>query len=105
MTDLSWGVLAGGGVGVVLVTGAVVVALVVKVVRKHRQVHQPGMPTSARVAYYGSIVYTIFPVDLLPDPILLDDIGVLVAALMHVGHVAKKISAAGEPKATHPPRT
>ncbi len=45
---------------------------------------------SAKVSYYGSIVYALFPIDLLPDPILVDDIGVLAAALVYVGHVLKR---------------
>ena len=34
-----------------------------------------------KVAFYGALIYTISPIDLLPDPIFLDDIGVLAAAL------------------------
>jgi uncharacterized membrane protein YkvA (DUF1232 family) len=34
----------------------------------------------------------VLPIDLLPDPILVDDIGVLTAALLYVGHVLKRIS-------------
>jgi Protein of unknown function (DUF1232) len=37
--------------------------------------------TGGKVAFYGALLYTIFPIDLLPDPIYLDDIGVLAAAL------------------------
>ena len=94
MPDLGWGVLTTLGVFaalVLLVTCAIVLTLAVKIIKKHKLVHQPGMPVSAKVSYYGSIIYTLFPIDLLPDPILLDDIGVLAAALMHIGHTAKKI--------------
>ena len=46
---------------------------------------------SAKVSYYGSIIYAVSPVDLLPDPILVDDIGVLATALVYVGSVLKKV--------------
>lgn len=37
-----------------------------------------------KIAYYGALAYMIFPVDLLPDPIYLDDIGVLAAAVLYL---------------------
>lgn len=37
--------------------------------------------TGGKVAFYGALLYTIFPIDLLPDPIYLDDIGVLATAI------------------------
>ena len=37
-----------------------------------------------KVAFYGALAYTILPVDLLPDPIYLDDIGVLAAAVFYL---------------------
>ncbi len=95
MADLGWGALGTLGVFalvVLIVTGVIVLILVVKIIKKRKLVHQPGMPVSAKVAFYGSMIYTIFPIDLLPDPVLLDDIGVLVAALLHIGHTAKKIN-------------
>jgi amino acid transporter len=94
MSDLGWGVLPTLGVLallVFLVTCAIVLILVVKIIKKYKLVHQPDMPVSVKVSYYGSIIYTVFPIDLLPDPVLLDDILVLVAALMYIGHIAKKI--------------
>lgn len=93
--DLLVGALGAFVVVAFLVTCAIVLTLVVMLVRKHKQVHRPDVPASAKVAYYGSLVYTIFPIDLLPDPVLLDDIGVLVAALTYVGHTAKKLRAGG----------
>ena len=40
--------------------------------------------TGGKVAFYGSLLYTIFPIDLLPDPIYLDDMVVLGGALMYL---------------------
>ncbi|MFI5532184.1 DUF1232 domain-containing protein [Kitasatospora sp. NPDC051853] len=68
--------------------GAVVVAsmvaaavLVVKLVRARKLLTASGIPMSNKVLFWASIAYLISPVDLLPDPILLDDIGLLLIAL------------------------
>lgn len=37
-----------------------------------------------KFAFYGALAYMIFPVDVLPDPIFLDDIGILAAALFYL---------------------
>jgi uncharacterized membrane protein YkvA (DUF1232 family) len=34
--------------------------------------------------FWGSIAYTVWPVDLLPDPVYLDDLGFLLLALRSV---------------------
>lgn len=89
-----WDVLPALGVVVlILVAVSVVVVLVLAItlIRRHRKVHQPGVPVSAKVSYYGSLAYAVLPIDLLPDPILVDDIGVLTAALLYVGHVLKVV--------------
>lgn len=93
MPDSGWDVLSALGVlalVLVVVSAVVALVLVIAMIRRHRKVHQPGVPVSAKVSYYGSIAYTLFPIDLLPDPILVDDIGVLAAALVYVGHVLKR---------------
>ena len=95
MPEPGWDVLSTLGVLaliVVVVTALVVLVLAIVMVRRHRKVHQPGVPVSAKVSYYGSIAYAVLPTDLLPDPILLDDIGVLATALLYVGHVLKRVS-------------
>ncbi|MER7702652.1 YkvA family protein [Kitasatospora sp. NPDC097605] len=72
---------------------AVAVVLVVKLVRVRRLLVSTGVPMSAKVLFWASIAYLISPVDLLPDPILLDDIGLLLVALrtLHkaVGHAPR----------------
>jgi hypothetical protein len=78
-------------IAVVVVTGAVVVFLVVKLIRKYRQVNRPDTPLPVKFGYYASIAYAIFPVDLLPDPLLIDDIGVLLGALLYVSRALKRI--------------
>jgi hypothetical protein len=46
--------------------------------------------TGGKVAFYGSLLYTFFPVDLLPDPIYLDDMAVLGGALVYLTRLARK---------------
>ncbi|GIH08866.1 hypothetical protein Rhe02_69330 [Rhizocola hellebori] len=52
--------------------------------------------TGGKIAFYGSLLYTFFPVDLLPDPIYLDDMGVLAAALIYLTNLARRRRAAGK---------
>ncbi|MEU8387012.1 YkvA family protein [Micromonospora sp. NPDC048842] len=71
--------------------GAVVLA--VRVVRTRRML--TGLGAGGKVAFYGALIYTIFPVDVLPDPIYLDDMGVLAAALIYLTRLVHKRRAAG----------
>ncbi|MBV1852690.1 YkvA family protein [Catellatospora tritici] len=41
-------------------------------------------------AFYGALIYTFLPIDLLPDPIYLDDMGVLAAALVYLTSLLRK---------------
>ncbi|MFC7761569.1 DUF1232 domain-containing protein [Catellatospora bangladeshensis] len=43
-----------------------------------------------KIAFWGALIYTIFPVDLLPDPIYLDDMGVLAVALTYLTNLIRK---------------
>ncbi|MBO4208162.1 hypothetical protein GSF22_19435 [Micromonospora echinofusca] len=69
---------------VTTLVGAVVLA--VRVLRTRRLLGELGM--GGRVAFYGALIYTVFPVDLLPDPIYLDDMGVLAGALIYLTRLA-----------------
>ena len=71
-------------IGLVIILVLVVLFLIFMLVRKHRQVHQQHIPVSTKVAYWLSLVYTVFPVDLLPDPVYFDDIVVLISGLIYV---------------------
>ncbi|MEU7585691.1 YkvA family protein [Micromonospora sp. NPDC049230] len=71
--------------------GAVVLA--VRVVRTRRML--TGLGAGGKVAFYGALIYTIFPVDVLPDPIYLDDMGVLAAALIYLTRLAHQRRTAG----------
>ncbi|MEV4495825.1 YkvA family protein [Micromonospora arborensis] len=78
--------------------GAVVLA--VRVVRTRRLL--TGLGAGGKVAFYGALIYTIFPVDVLPDPIYLDDMGVLAAALIYLTRLVQKRRAAGGQLAGRP---
>jgi hypothetical protein len=46
--------------------------------------------SGGKVAFYGSLLYAFFPVDLLPVPIYLDDMAVLGGALVYLTRLARK---------------
>ncbi|MEW2130840.1 DUF1232 domain-containing protein [Streptomyces sp. NPDC005435] len=70
-------------VGAVVAAGVlgVAVALLVRLVRARRGLRRAGLPTGPRWVFWGAVVYLLLPTDLLPDPVYLDDIGVLLLAL------------------------
>ncbi|MFJ8045486.1 DUF1232 domain-containing protein [Kitasatospora sp. NPDC096147] len=80
--------LAGAAVVVSLVVAAV---LVVKLVQARKLLTASGIPMSNKVLFWGSIAYLISPVDLLPDPVLLDDIGLLLIALRSLHKAAAEL--------------
>lgn len=96
MTEQWWIVL---GVAAVLVVVMVVIAvrLVVRMTRLRGQLRAAGAPRSGRLAFWLALAYLVLPVDLLPDPVLLDDIGVLLLAVRSLTKEAR--SAAGAVKA------
>ncbi|MDO0924478.1 DUF1232 domain-containing protein [Streptomyces sp. TG1A-8] len=60
---------------------AVAVGLLVRLVRTRRTLRRAGLPTGPRWVFWGAVLYLVLPTDLLPDPVYLDDIGVLLLAL------------------------
>ncbi len=62
-----------------LAAGAAV--LLVRVVRARRLLLDAGVPLRDKALFWVAVVYTVSPVDLIPDPVYLDDIGVLLLAL------------------------
>lgn len=88
-----------GLVVLAMLAGAVVLA--VRVVRARRLLGTLGV--GGKVAFWGALAYTIFPIDVLPDPIYLDDIGVLAAALLYLGRLARSRAAGRRPHGTPMP--
>ncbi|MEH1129829.1 YkvA family protein [Micromonospora sp. CPCC 206061] len=66
--------------------GAIV--LTVRVWRTRKLLGELGV--GGRVAFYGALAYTVLPVDVLPDPIYLDDMGVLAGALLYLTHLVRR---------------
>ncbi|WP_320068124.1 YkvA family protein [Micromonospora sp. RTGN7] len=77
---------------VVLATLVGAVLLAIRVFRTRQMLGTLGV--GGKVAFWGAMVYTIFPIDVLPDPIYLDDIGVLAAALLYLGKLVREHRAA-----------
>ncbi|SCG62583.1 Protein of unknown function [Micromonospora halophytica] len=79
-------VVIGGVLALATLVGAVLLA--VRVVRARRMLGTLGV--GGKVAFYGALIYTVFPVDVLPDPIYLDDVGVLAGALIYLTRLARQ---------------
>ncbi|MEV0537290.1 hypothetical protein [Kitasatospora sp. NPDC050463] len=92
-TSVFWWVIGGG---LVLATLAVAAVLVVKLVRARRLLGASGVPMSKKVLFWASIVYLVSPVDLLPDPVLLDDIAFLLVALRSLSKAGLRVGGSGE---------
>lgn len=82
------------GLVVVLVLAMLVVAiwLLVKLVRARRLLKDAGLPRSGKLTFWAAVAYLVCPIDLLPDPIYIDDIGVLLLALrsLHAAAAARR---------------
>ncbi|GAA2497133.1 YkvA family protein [Streptomyces gobitricini] len=66
---------------VAAVTCALAIVLLVKLAAARRSLRSAGVPLENKALFWGAVIYTLCPVDLLPDPIFLDDIGLLLVAL------------------------
>jgi hypothetical protein len=88
MSREAWVAVAviGAIVAVATLIGAIVLA--VRVWRTRKLLGELGV--GGRVAFYGALAYTILPVDALPDPIYLDDMGVLAGALLYLTHLVRR---------------
>ncbi|MFE0453684.1 DUF1232 domain-containing protein [Streptomyces sp. NPDC058914] len=60
---------------------AVAAAVLVRLVRARQGLRRAGLPTGPRWVFWGAVAYFVLPADVLPDPVYLDDIGVLLLAL------------------------
>ncbi|WP_328319415.1 YkvA family protein [Streptomyces sp. NBC_00388] len=83
----------------ILATLVVTVVLAVRLFRARRFLRDAGIPLQNKLAFWGALIYTISPVDLLPDPVYLDDIGVLLFALHSLERAARR-GVAGKPGRT-----
>ncbi|MER5428117.1 YkvA family protein [Streptomyces sp. NPDC002588] len=60
---------------------ALAVVVLVRLVRARRDLRRAGLPSGPRWVFWGAVLYFVLPTDVLPDPVYLDDIGVLLLAL------------------------
>lgn len=102
MFDMSGLVDDPGGLVLVLLIVAFVVTLAVagylliRLLFKFRLVHSQLMPLGGKLAFWAALAYTLLPIDMLPDPLLLDDIGVLALAVAYINHLALSRQPASE---------
>ncbi|MFG2710723.1 DUF1232 domain-containing protein [Streptomyces goshikiensis] len=70
-------------VAVIVALGLAVAAAVlfVRVLKTRRLLVDSGIPLRDKALFWVAVIYTVSPADLIPDPVYLDDIGVLLLAL------------------------
>ncbi|MCT9007960.1 DUF1232 domain-containing protein [Streptomyces sp. NPDC054766] len=73
--------------------------LLLRLVRTRRDLRRAGLPTGPRWVFWGAVAYLVLPTDLLPDPVYLDDIGVLLLALRSLRAAAPPLSSLRPPAA------
>jgi hypothetical protein len=88
MSREAWIAVTVLGVIVAVATLAGAVVLAVRLLRTRRLLGELG--AGGKLAFYGALIYTVLPVDLLPDPIYLDDMGVLAGALVYLTRVVHR---------------
>ncbi|WP_052499786.1 YkvA family protein [Streptomyces vietnamensis] len=78
----------------VLVVAGYAAVLLIRVFRTRRLLLDAGVPLQSKALFWASVLYTVSPIDLIPDPVYLDDIGVLLIALRAL-HAAAARNGAG----------
>ncbi|MEE1927780.1 YkvA family protein [Streptomyces sp. TRM 70351] len=89
MSTQNW-VLVGVLGALALATLVLAVRLAHRVVSTRRLLRDAGLPQQSRFTTWAAVLYLVSPVDLMPDPVLLDDIGVLLLALRSLHGAAEK---------------
>jgi uncharacterized membrane protein YkvA (DUF1232 family) len=87
---------------VAMLVGAIVV--LVKLVRARRVLKDAGLPQSGKLTFWAAVAYLVCPIDLLPDPVYLDDIGVLLLAVRSLHSAATAVAARRETDPRRPRR-
>ncbi|MEE1740518.1 YkvA family protein [Streptomyces sp. BE147] len=81
------------GALVALLTLGVAAVLLVRVIRARKLLLDAGIPLREKALVWAAVIYTVSPVDLLPDPVYLDDIGFLMLALRALHAAADRTGA------------
>ncbi|MFF7339978.1 YkvA family protein [Streptomyces sp. NPDC008163] len=88
------------GAALALLMLAVAGVLLVRVLKARKLLVDAGVPLHNKALVWAAVLYTVSPVDLLPDPMYLDDIGFLLLALRSL-HAAARAAGVGG-RAEHP---
>ncbi|MFI8340973.1 YkvA family protein [Streptomyces sp. NPDC085639] len=88
------------GVVVAVGLGIAAAVLLVRVFAARRLLLDAGIPLRDKALFWVAVAYTVSPVDLIPDPVYLDDIGVLLLALRSLHAAAEAVRPTKEPGAT-----
>ncbi|MEW2070595.1 YkvA family protein [Streptomyces sp. NPDC007346] len=99
MDTTAWLVLAAVAALIMLALAAV---LLVRVFQARKLLIDAGIPLRNKALVWAAVIYTISPVDLLPDPVYLDDIGFLLLALRSL-HAAAAAAGLGRAKGAGAP--
>ncbi|MFE6833962.1 YkvA family protein [Streptomyces sp. NPDC057705] len=71
--------------------------LLARVFTARRLLLDAGIPLRDKALFWVAVIYTVSPVDLIPDPVYLDDIGMLLLALRSLHAAAGAVRTAKEP--------
>ncbi|MFJ3142052.1 YkvA family protein [Streptomyces halstedii] len=82
------------GALVALLMAGTAAVLLVRVLKARKLLLDAGVPLRDKALVWAAVIYTVSPVDLLPDPVYLDDIGFLLLALRSL-HSAARAAGAG----------
>lgn len=88
MSRDTWIIIGALVVIIGLVTLFFALRLTVRLVAIKRSLGQLG--ASGKFAFWGALAYLIFPIDILPDPIYLDDMAVVGGALFFLTKLLRK---------------
>ncbi|MEV5602645.1 YkvA family protein [Streptomyces sp. NPDC052299] len=91
------------GAALVLLMLAAVGVLLVRVLKARKLLVDAGVPLHNKALVWAAVLYTVSPVDLLPDPVYLDDIGFLLLALRSLHAAARAAGVGSRPE--HPAET
>jgi uncharacterized membrane protein YkvA (DUF1232 family) len=88
VSHTAWIVLGVVVAVVAIVTVIFAVRMVYKLFAMRKMLGSLG--AGGKFAFWGALAYTIFPIDILPDPIYLDDMAVLGGALWYLSRLVRK---------------
>jgi uncharacterized membrane protein YkvA (DUF1232 family) len=74
----------------------VAIVLIIRLIKMRSLIRSNLMPLQGKIVFWSAVVYGVSPLDLLPDPIYLDDIGILLGAITYLGHLAKRHGIIGD---------